>query len=105
MGTWHVSRNRKKPCGRTPGNGGWRKGREEVGEEARWLGLPCCGKELGVLNYDRKPMEGYVEEQADSIFKRFLCRLCGRRIYTIDRSGSQESSEEEVVVMTLVVLS
>lgn len=66
---------------------------------------PRCGKELGVLNCGRKPVERYVEEQADSVFKRFLCRLCGRRSYTIDRSGSQESSEEEVVVMTSVVLS
>lgn len=81
MGTWHVSRNRKKLGGRTPGSGGWGKGREEVGEEARWLGLPRCGKALGVLNYDRKPMEGYVEEQADSIFKRFVCRLWKENLY------------------------
>lgn len=75
-------------------------GREGGGGEARWPGLPSCGKELGVLNYDRKPVEGYVEEQAGCIFKRFLCLLYGRKMDTIGRSGSQESSEEEGMVVT-----
>lgn len=70
------------------------KGRE-VGGKARRPGLPSCGKELGLLNYDRKPVEGYVEEQADCIFKSFLCLLRGRKMDTTGRSGSPESSEEE----------
>lgn len=43
------------PQGVRMGKGG------EVGGEARWPGLPSCGKELGFLNYDRKPVEAYVE--------------------------------------------
>lgn len=75
------------------------KGREEVGGEARRPGLPSCGKELGFFNYDRKPVESYAEEQAACIFKRFFCLLYGWKMYTIGRSGSQGSSEEEVMVM------
>lgn len=86
---------------------GVRAGGKEGGSvwRGQMPGLRRCGKELGVLNYDRKPVEGYVEEQPDSILKRFLCLLYERRIYTIGRTGSQESSEKEVMVMTLVVLS
>lgn len=56
-----------------------------------------------ILNPSRESVEGYIEKHADCTFKRPLWLLCGRRIYRVGRSGSQESSEGEVV--TALVLS
>lgn len=48
-----------------------------------------------ILNSSRKPVEGYVEEQADCTCKRSLWLLCGRRIYRMGRSGAGRAVREK----------
>lgn len=90
----------RSQCSQSPGSEDGGKERKRGVERPGGRAFPL-EEGAWVLNPSRKPVEGYVEEQADGTFKRSLWLLCGRRIYRIGRSGSRESSEGEVLALVL----